>query len=172
MTCRKSKRHLEFESLEAIELLSAAGMPVAQAGTQHHVAQIHRGTNEAVADVALNLSGSLQGTYQSSAGGSAVGFTGRGTVNPIGKVQSQGRIAFTASGSKGQLTLNFGKPGKIVGSITGLASQGVYLYQITGGTRTLAGDTGVGLAVVNILTSNRAQTRGRFAMSLQPASSS
>jgi hypothetical protein len=168
MTCRKSKRHLAFEAMEAIELLSGAGMAVARSGMAHHVAQVHRGSNEAVGDVALNLAGTLQGPYRFVGGGSTVDFNGRGTVTPIGKTQLQGKIAYTASPSTGNLTLQVGKAGKVSAAITGLASPGVYFYQITGGTRTFAGDTGVGLAVVEILSANRAQTRGRFALSLQP----
>lgn len=168
MNGRKTKRHLEFDSLEAVELLSGAGATVAHAGLPNHVAQVHRGTNEAVGDVALNLAGTLQGPYRFTGGGSTVVFTGRGTLTPIGKAQLQGKIAFSASSSGGKMTLQVGKSGKISASITGQASQDVYVYQITGGTRTFAGDTGVGLAILDRLSSNRAQTRGRFALSLQP----
>ena len=61
MTERKSKRHLEFESLEAMELLSGAGLAGARAMIHHHAAQVHRAPQQSVGDVALNLSGSLNG---------------------------------------------------------------------------------------------------------------
>ena len=172
MSQRKSKRHLEFESLEAMELLSGGGMAVPHAGVPNHVAQVHRGTKEVVSDVALVLSGTLRGPYFAMGGGTAVGFTGRGTVNPIGKGQLQGRISFATSSSSGRMTLNFARRGKVFASITGLGPQGVYGYQITGGIRSFAGATGTGLAVVDILSANRAQTQGRFALTLFDGSSS
>ena len=168
MTCRKTKRHLEFDSLEAMELFSGAWVTAAHPGIPNHVAQVHRGTNGAVSDAAVNLAGTLQGPYRSAGGGSTVEFTGRGTVTPIGKAQLQGKIAYSASPSTGKMTLQVGKSGKVFAAIAGQTSRGVYSYQITGGTRTFAGDTGVGLAIVDILSANRAQTRGRFAPSLQP----
>jgi hypothetical protein len=172
MTQRKSKRHLEFESLEVMELLSGAGMAVPHADTPHHVTQVHRATKGAVSDVELILSGTIQGPYHAAGGGSAVGFTGRGTVTPIGKAQLQGKIDLSTPSKSGQLTLNFAKRGKVFAAIAGLGAQGVYGYQITGGTRTFAGATGIGLAVVDILSANRAQTQGRFALTLHGESSS
>jgi len=155
-----------------MELLSGAGMAVPQTGIPNHVAQVHRATNEAVGDVALTLSGTIRGPYYALGAGSAVGFTGRGTVSPIGKGQVQGRIDLSTPSKSGLMTLQFGKRGKVFASITGTQSQGVYLYQITGGTRTFTGDTGNGLAVVDILSANATQTRGRFSLQLQGQSSS
>jgi hypothetical protein len=170
MSQRKSKRHLEFESLEVMELLSGAGMAVPDAGIPHHVAQVHRATKGAVGDVELILSGTLEGPYYALGGGSTFGFTGRGTVNPIGKAQLQGKIDLSTPSTSGQLTLDFGKRGKVFAAVTG-PTGGPYHYQITGGTRTFAGDTGSGSALLSYRPSNAAQTRGHFALTLVPPTS-
>ena len=94
-------------------------------------------------------------------------------MSPIGKAQVKGNIALGvgASTGGGQFAFNFGRRGKVVAAIIGQTPGGGYVYQITGGTRSFAGDTGVGTSVVEILSSNAAHTRGRFALSLQGASS-
>jgi hypothetical protein len=84
----------------------------------------------------------------------------------------QGKLDLAALTPSGRLTLNFGRRGKVFAAIAGLGAQGVYGYQITGGTRTFVGDTGVGLAVVDILSANAAQTQGRFSLTLHGESSS
>jgi hypothetical protein len=169
MTRRNSKRHLEFDSLEAVELLSGAGMALPHAMIHHPATQAHRASRHSVGDVALNLSGTATGTYLVMRGGSGVSITGRGTITPIGKTIMHGRVAINASGNTGQFTLNAGKRGKITATITGQTPGGGYNYQITGGTKSFAGDTGSGVAVVQILSSNPAQTRGRIAVSFQGA---
>ena len=168
MTDRKSKRHLEFESLEAKELLSTTRMSVHHMMLRHHAAQVHRASTPVDA-VALSLSGTLKGTYHVVGGGAAASFNGRGPLSPIGKAQLKGNIPLATSVG-GQLTLKFGKRGKVFASITGGTPAAGYTYQITGGTKTFAGDSGSGVAVVSILSSNPAQTRGRFALSLQGSS--
>jgi hypothetical protein len=169
MSQRKSKRHLEFESLEAMELLSGAGMAVPHAGIPQHVTQVHRATKGAVSDVELVLSGTIRGPYHTAGGGTAVGFTGQGTVKPIGKAQLQGTLDLTALPLSGRMTLNFGRRGKVFAAIAGLgppAPQGTYLYQITGGTRTFTGDTGSGLASLDSRAANQNQPQGRFTLTL------
>jgi hypothetical protein len=172
MTCRKSKRHLEFEALEALELLSGIELAGPHTMILHHAAQVHRGTQESVGDVALNLSGTVPGTYSVVGRGPAASFKGRGTVSPIGRTQMQGSIALGGSAASGRLTLNFGRSGKVFAAITGQTPGGGYTYQITGGTRTFAGDTGSGVAFVQILPSNPARTRGHVTVNFQGASSS
>ena len=162
MTQRKSKRRLEFESLESMQLLSGVGETVPHAMVLDAAAQVHRAPVE---DVALNLSGTIRGTFRVAGRGTAASFSGRGPVSPVGKAQLKGNIDLGGSG--GQLTLNFRKRGKVFASVTGGTAAGGYTYQITGGTRTFAGDTGTGVAFVNILSPGR--THGRFALSLQSA---
>lgn len=163
MTQRKSKRCLEFESLESMQLLSGAGAAVHQAMVHHQAAEVHRAP---VGDVALNLSGTVRGTYR-VVGETSAKFNGRGTVSPIGKTRLQGTLAFSGNG---QLTLNFGKRGKVFAAVTSLdPTGGSATYQVTGGTKTFAGDGGTGVAVVNVVPLNAA--RGRFALSLQGGAS-
>jgi hypothetical protein len=164
------KRHLEFESLEAMELLSGAGVPALHALIHQHPAMAGRASETSVADVALNLSGTVQGTYRLVSGGKVAAFTGRGTFSPVGTAQLQGKIANGAPSVGGQLTLKFGKRGAINAAVTGGTSAGGYTYQIEGGTKAFAGDSGSGVAIVHIGLSNR--NRGRFSMTLQGASPS
>lgn len=162
MIQRKSKRNPEFESLESMQLLSGAGAAVHHAMVHDRVAQVHRAP---VGDVALNLSGTVQGTYR-VVGGAAARFNGRGMVSPLGKAHLKGKISLTSSG--GQLTLNFGRRGKVFAAVGGGTTAGGYLYQITGGTRTFAGDSGTGVAIVSLPSLS---PRGHFALSLQGVSS-
>jgi hypothetical protein len=168
MNDRKTrKRHPGFESLEAMELLSGAGFAASDTLIRPHPAMTHRASDPPVADVALNLSGTLQGTYRVVGGGKVATFTGRGGVSPVGAAQLRGRIAFSAASAGGQFTLKFGRRGAINAAVTGTPTQGKYTYQIEGGTRTFAGDSGSGTAIVSIVSSNGAGTRGLFMMNLQ-----
>ena len=170
MTCRKSKRHLEFESLETMELLSGAGTALSHAMAHHLMPQAHRGTRPSVGGGALDLSATVQGNYH-VAGKSAVNFTGRGPINTLGNAHLQGKIGYGAAAGSGKFTLNFGKRGKVSAIITGQTDTNTYNYQIIGGTRTFAGDSGSGVAVVNILSASGGQSRGRFALTFENASS-
>ena len=171
MSSRKRKRHPEVESLEAMELLSGAAAAVSHDVASHQTAMV-RSSHQMVGDVAVNLSGSIVGTYRVVHGGPDATFTGKGSLAPVGKAQAQGKIAYGTSGGGGELTLKLGRRGTIIASVVGETAAGTYRYQIDGGTKTFAGDSGSGLAVVDILSSNRAKTAGKFAMTLAGASSS
>lgn len=169
MTRRNSRKPLEFESLESMELLSVAGMAIPHAMVPHHVAthaQVHRVRKGPVPGVTLTLSGSGQGTYRMVGGGSAAIFTGRGNFTQVGNARLQGRIALNASGNSGQLTLNLGNRGKVFVSVFGPTSSGGGLfYQISGGTKSFAGDSGSGMGVVTFAPAGI--TRGHFSLTLQ-----
>lgn len=167
MARRKSLRTLEFESLESMELLSGVGAVASHAMFRSHL----RAAEGPAPGTALSLSGDVQGTYHTTGGGTAAAFTGRGTLSPVGKTEAQGRLSFNATASIGQLTLSFGTRGKLYAAVTGLTTGGAYTYDITGGTKRFAGDTGGGVAVVEILTSVGARPHGRFALILQAGSS-
>src|SRR5690348_14303871 len=124
MNQRKLNRRLTFESLEAKELLSVAGVTGLDRPTMHHVVQAHRAARMPVADVALNLSGLMKGNFRATGGGSTAHFTGRGTVCPVGKAQLQGTIVLGSSTASGQLTLKFGRKGAIIAAITGKTPTG------------------------------------------------
>lgn len=161
MTRRKSKRHLGFDSLEAMQLLSGAAHAVGHAMARHG-AHVHHGSTATVGDEALALSGTVQGNYR-IVGGSSASFVGRGNVSPLGRGQLRGNIGLAGGGL---LTLNFGRKGKVMAAIVGQESPNVLNYQITGGTRRFAGDSGKGLAIVNIAPSGN-QIRGHFSLMLQ-----
>ena len=143
MTGRKPKRHLEFESLEAMELLSGAGLAGAHAMIHHHAAQVHRAPKRSVGDVALNLAGTLNGTYRSRGAGPGP-LHGSGTVSPIGKAQVKGSIALGVGidrRGRVRVRLQAGE-GRSSPPSSDRRPGGGYVYQITGGTRSFAGDTG------------------------------
>jgi hypothetical protein len=157
-----------------MELLSGIGAGAPQAIVHRHVVQhatAHQPAHVPAAGVALSLSGTVQGTYRAAPGNTAASFSGRGAISPAGNARLQGRIAVAASGG-GALTLTFGRRGKIFAAVTGATptSTNSYqiTYQITGGTRQFAGDTGGGSAVVQILSAVGARPHGRFLLSLQP----
>ncbi len=166
MSRRKSERSLEFESLESMELLSGVGMAAPHAIAEHRLTH-PRAVPGPAPDAALSLSGTVQGTYRSAGGGTVAAFTGRGSLSPAGKAQVSGKLAFSAAASDGQMTLSFGKRGKLFATIAGTTPAGAYTYDITGGTKRFAGDTGTGAAVVQILSSVGARPHGRFALILQ-----
>ena len=170
MTCRKSKRHLEFDSLEAMELLSGAGTALPHAMMHSFAPLVHRATRPTEGGVTLNLSGTVQGNYR-VVGKSAVNITARGPVDSLGNSQVLGKIGYGTAAGSGKFTLKFGKSGKVSSVITGQTAPNTYDYQISGGTRTFAGDSGSGVAVVNILSSSGGQSRGRFSLTFQNASS-
>jgi hypothetical protein len=169
MTRRNFRKQLEFESLESMELLSVAGMAMPHAEIPHHVAthvQVHRDRTGLVPEVALTLSGNGRGSYRMVGGGSAAIFTGRGNFSGVGNARLQGRITLDASGNSAQMSLNLGRRGKLFVSALGpMASGGGITYQITGGTRTFAGDTGSGSGAVTFVPSSIA--RGHFFLTLQ-----
>lgn len=172
MNHRNRKRQPEVESLETMELLSGAAAALPHGVASHLTAMVDRALHKSVGDVALNVSGTVRGTYRIVQGGSEARFTGSGSLAaPVGKAQVQGTIANGTSSGGGQLTLKLGSRGTIKASVTGVPSLGVYQYQIDGGTKTFAGDSGDGVAEVDILTANRAGTAGKFVMELQGLSS-
>jgi hypothetical protein len=152
-----------------MELLSVAGMAMPHAMVPDHVAthvQVHRVRKGPVPGVALALSGSVKGTYRMVGGGSAAMFTGRGNFSGIGNARLQGRIALNASGDSGQMSLNLGRRGKLFVNVLGpMSSGGDITYQITGGTKTFAGDTGSGTGAV--IFEQVSITRGLFSLTLQ-----
>jgi hypothetical protein len=170
MNRRSAKRSPEFESLEVKELPSGAGIAVSPTLIHPHPAMAHRTPEASVSDVALNLSGTVAGTYRIVAGGNTASFTGRGTISPIGGGRLKGRIEFARPPVGGQFTIKFGGRGTVQAVVTGTTALGGYIYQIEGGTRTFKGDTGSGVAIVYVSPSNSAGTRGLFEMSLSGTS--
>jgi hypothetical protein len=157
-----------------MQLLSGIGVAASHSMVHHHQAQ-HPGSHGAAegpaAGVALSLSGAVQGTYRTSGGGTRAVFAGRGAVSPFGNARLQGTITLSSSASGGRLTLSFGKSGKFFAAVSGSTPSGTYTYNVTGGTRQFAGDTGSGSAIVQILTTVGARPHGRFLLSFQPAPS-
>ncbi len=188
MTRRKSEHRPGFESLESMELLSGVGMTASQelaqvpaaehriemvqrhelaqerAALRHQVKSHHSHSVSGPAPGStLNLSGTVSGTYR-VVGGTSAAFNGHGAVTPIGNARLSGKVSAVPGGG-GQLVLTFPDRGKVFVSVTGQTAQNAYTYQITGGVKDFAGDTGKGLAV---LESPIASFRGHFVLALQP----
>jgi len=163
MIRRTSQRRLEFESLESMELLSGVGLIPSHAMADHHTS--HQASRALVAGESLVLSGVVNGRYH-VVGKTAAAFNGRGVLSQVGKTQLRGKIEL-ASPASGQLILSFGRRGKLFVDVTsatlGGASTYQIAYQITGGTRSFAGDTGGGVATVQI---PGLRPRGHFTLSL------
>jgi hypothetical protein len=98
-------------------------------------------------------------------GGSAAAFSGRGNFSQIGNARLQGRIALKVSGNSARMTLNLGNRGKVFVSVLGPTSGGGLTYQITGGTKDFAGDTGSGEGIVTFAPAGI--TQGHFSLTLQ-----
>jgi hypothetical protein len=164
MIRRKVQKRLEFESLESKELLSGAGLTSAHAMAHHHT--VHEPSRASMAGETMALSGVVHGRYH-VIGGTRAAFSGRGTLIHVGKTQLRGMLEPGSSGG-GQLTLSFGRRGKLFADVTSATLAGAHsyqlAYQITGGTRSFAGDTGGGVATVQVL---GLQPRGHFTLSLQ-----
>jgi hypothetical protein len=157
-----------------MELLSGLGAAASHVMVHRHAAEharAHQPAHVPAAGVALALSGDVQGTYRTAGSNAAAAFSGRGALSPIGSARLQGRIAVVASGG-GELTLTVGRRGKIFAAVTGATPTSTtsyqITYQITGGTKQFAGDTGSGSGVVQILSAVGAHPHGRFLLSLQP----
>jgi hypothetical protein len=165
MIRRKFRRRPDFESLESMQLLSGAGVASSHAMALHPMVQqarAHQTVGEPRAGVPLSLSGVVQGRYRIT-GGAAATFSGRGKLGSAGMAQLRGTIALVSAGN-GELTLSFGRRGKIFANVTGGALGGDFTYQITGGTRSFAGDTGSGAATVQI---PGLRPQGHFTLILQ-----
>jgi hypothetical protein len=164
MIRRKFQRRLEFESLESMQLLSGAGLISGHALARHHTT--HPPSQPPMAGESLALSGVVHGTYH-VIGGTRAAFSGRGTLIHVGTTRLRGTLEPGSSGG-GQLTLSFGRRGKLFAVVTSATPAGAHsyqlAYQITGGTRSFAGDTGGGLATVQV---PGLQLRGHFTLSLQ-----
>jgi hypothetical protein len=164
MIRRKSQRSLEFESLESMELLSGAGLISAHAMAHHHTAQ--QASRTPMASETLALSGVVHGRYH-DIGRTRAAFSGRGTLIQVGTTRLRGTIESALSGG-GQLTLSFGRRGKLFAAMTSATPAGAHTfqiaYQITGGTGSFAGDTGGGVATVQL---PGLRPRGHFTLSLQ-----
>lgn len=188
MTRRKSEHRPGFESLESMELLSGVGMTapheLAQVPAAEHrieMVQRHELARERAAmrhlakahhphqlagpppGSTLNLSGTVAGMYH-VVGGTSAAFNGHGTLSPIGHAQLGGKVSAVPGGG-GQLALTFPGRGKVFAVITSQTAQNTFTYQITGGVKEFAGDSGKGVAV---LESPIAGYRGHFVLALQP----
>lgn len=185
MTRRKSVHRPGFESLESMELLSGVGMAaplevaqvravehrielvqrhelVQERAALRHQVKAHHPVSGPAPGSALNLSGTVSGTYH--LGSSSAAFNGHGAVTPIGNARLSGKVSAVPGGG-GQLVLTFPGRGKVFVSVTGQTGQNTFTYQITGGVKDFAGDTGKGLAV---LESPISSFRGHFVLALQP----
>jgi hypothetical protein len=164
MICRKFQRRLEFESLESMQLLSGAGLISARAMANHHA--VHQAPPAPTQVKLLALSGVVRGTYHVTGGTVAV-FTGRGPLIQVGTTQLRATIEPASFGS-GQVTLSVGRRGKLFVDVTSAVPEGALtyevFYQITGGTRSFAGDIGAGFATVQL---SGLQPRGHFTLSFQ-----
>jgi hypothetical protein len=96
----------------------------------------------------LDLAGSIHGAFKANA-------TGGGSArNASGSVQPLGRLTFTGSlsaGDAGTLTGTSTKLGKlfVMFQVTPAGQSLTGTYTITGGTKSLAGETGSGVITVN-----------------------
>ena len=185
MTRRKSERRPEFESLESMELLSGLGMTAPgelaqvraaehriemvqrhelarERANMRHMAKAHQTGGPAPGSM-LNLSGTVVGTYR-VVGGTSAAFNGHGVISPIGNARLSGRVSAVPGGG-GQLALTFPGRGKIFVTVTGQTGANTFSYEITGGLKNFAGDTGKGVAV---LESPLTSLRGHFVLALQP----
>lgn len=170
MNHRKTKRHLEFESLESMALLSVVGMPMHRGGGHHHHhhhhhhgALVHQSPMTG-GNVALSLSGTVRGRYHVR-GGTTASFNGHGRISPVGRAHLHGTISLVPGGASGQLALKFGRRGTVFAAITGQKSLTTYTYTITGGTRSFVGDSGSGVSVVNI--ARLGAPHGHFSLNLE-----
>jgi hypothetical protein len=91
----------------------------------------------------LDLTGTLTGTLTRKGQGETIKAAGK--LSPIGKVSFSGPATTSVSGGQSNLVIP-GKTGKLFVSLN-LTPAGTSLsgtYTITGGTKTLAGETGTG----------------------------
>ena len=112
---RPRSRPLMFESLESIDLLSGAGTALPHAGMLEHAvhqAEVRPGPSVSTPDVALDLSGALDGTYRLVGGTTEATFTGHGDVGPIGKTKVHGKFDLATSLDVGELVLSAGNAGR------------------------------------------------------------
>src|SRR5262249_22977229 len=140
------------------------GLISAHAMARHHT--VHEASRAPRAGETLTLSGVVHGKYH-VIGGAMAALSRRGAPIPLGTARVQGTNEPAASGG-GQLTLSFGRRGKLFADVTSATPVGALTYQIayqiTGGTRSFAGDTGGGVATVQF---PGLQPRGHFTLSLQ-----
>jgi hypothetical protein len=98
-------RHIEFDALETVTLMSlASGM------RQEHLLAL---SAREQSGVPVQLLGSVKGTYQSKhAAGAPLEISVKGTLSPIGHVSVRGKITLSATNPSGSLTLS-GKRGTL-----------------------------------------------------------
>jgi hypothetical protein len=164
----KFQRYLEFESMESMELMSGVGIAapheLVQQGLLVHP-MAHRG-QVSTTGVSLSLSGTLRGTYRAVNGGTQAKFNGKGQLASLGNAQVNGTVSLVAPYTQRNLKLSLGKRGQIFITLTGVTPTGEFKYEVTGGTKSFAHDTGNG--VIAVLISETSATRGQFSMTLVP----
>jgi hypothetical protein len=139
---KQLRRRPEVEGLEAMTLLS--GMMGVASQAVEALAKTPALPNP------LDLTGTLSGTVTEKGHGETIKAAGH--LSPIGKVSFSGpATGFSSSGGLTNLAIP-GKAGKLFVSLN-LTPAGTSLsgtYTITGGTKTLAGETGSGKVTVAI----------------------
>src|SRR5262249_13942181 len=123
---------------------------------------------EAASAVFINLSGTATGKYRSGkTAGSPVTFSGKGTVTPLGHVTLNGSLQHSTT--SGDLTLST-KHGKVFVELTSLVFPPFFTYTVTGGTRRLAGATGIGTVSTDVgAFADNGQSHGRFVITFHSA---
>jgi hypothetical protein len=147
-------RRPEVESLESMVLLS--GLSIAQRpGAAALVA------HEAQTSSPVQISGTAKGTYAAGrAVGAPVHFSAKGSLTPVGRATLTGTLQLATASPSGTLTISVKKQGKVFASLTTAGLGSPVFYTITGGTGTLAGESGSGEALVTTVPTGRG--RGRF----------
>lgn len=194
MNRRKHQLRPVLEALESVELLSgiaAAATPSVRHLPIHHlpihhmpihhmpVYPIHHqrlaqhgsrpaAISGAATDAAVALSGVEKGTYRVPGGGATAIFSGKGKVRPLGTATVSGTLDLAVESTTGQLTISDGSHGKLYASVKVLGSGPDYTYQITGGTKSFAGDTGSGVVTTELVPTGQGATpHGRFVLEFQ-----
>jgi hypothetical protein len=152
MTRRTFRRRPEFESLEAMTLLSGLSLG------QHAAALVAHATSSGP----IHLSGVLHGTYRLSGDLTApISFSGSGNVSPAGHVNINGSV----QGTSGSLMLK-SKHGLIFANLStqapGTSTVLAVTYQITGGTKSYANAGGSGSGTITLQLPTGNSSHGKF----------
>jgi hypothetical protein len=158
MLRKRFRRHLGFESLESMLLLSGG------------LAAEHPGVPVLVAKAAkvkgpITLTGSAIGTYRlGHAFGTPVNFSAVGQIKPLGHLTLKGSLLLGIKDPTGRMTMSTAH-GKVFATLNASSAGEVFTYTITGGTGKWAKESGTGEALVLTVPSKaKGSSHGRFSV--------
>ena len=156
MLRKRFRRHLSFESLESVFLLSG-GIGPKHAGAAAVVAKA------AKAAVPVRLSGSAIGSYHFGRSiGTPVNFSAVGLIKPLGHLTLKGSMLLGIQNPTGRVTISTGH-GKVFATLNASSPGDLFAFEITGGTGKWLHAAGTGNALISTVPSKaRGSTHGRF----------